>query len=117
METNKKTTYNFYRLFAVDQPLPKTIGIDIWMSRADQPPTRKDESVIKHCSLEWQAKFQWTNLHIVLNSRDEKFYELEFRVDMGSSGDVTDVNVVHKGNRVARSNVRVEFHDRGILGA
>lgn len=117
MATNKSILYDFTRLVDVNQ-LPDSISTTIWMcSDLPRPPTRKTDQVKKHSSMTWTAQIHWDRLPRFVNNEDKEFHELEFQTEMVCSGGATETSVLHKGNRVAKSNLTVKYHDEAKMGA
>lgn len=113
---NKKIRHDFNKLIEVDQ-VPDDVSTSLWMCFSSPPPTRRDESVTKHSEMTWTAKVHWDRLPRSVNNQNEEFHELEFQTEMGCPGGATELSVLHKGARVAKSNIKVEYRDRANIGA
>ncbi|KAI3391752.1 hypothetical protein diail_6846 [Diaporthe ilicicola] len=85
----------------------------IWMSKAKNPPTRKDGSLTKLCEVRWTKRIDEEELDVFVNRNGKEFRRMNFTAEMKCSGGAVEVVIVHNGKRQAQENVSVDFQDHG----
>lgn len=112
---NRKFRHNFTKIIDLDEE-PSNLHTIIWMSRASPPPSRMDESVLKHSEVGWNAKINLDSLPTFINNQNKSFMQIDYAAEMKCSGGSTEFYIFHNGRRQAVKNVSVEFHDQGRVG-
>ncbi|KAL1876468.1 hypothetical protein Daus18300_002712 [Diaporthe australafricana] len=90
---------------------PEKIETDIYMSPAEVPPKRRDESVRKAFKLTWNIKVKWRSLEVFTNSKGKEYRKLEYVVEMGCGAGSSLFSVYHRGRKVADKNVSLEVYE------
>lgn len=85
----------------------------IYMSRAEEPPARQDDSVKEIFKLTWNIQVDWESLPLFVNDQQETFRKLEFTVEMKCSGGTTVFSIYHAGYKQASKNVDLEIYETG----
>ncbi|KUI68585.1 hypothetical protein VM1G_04300 [Cytospora mali] len=88
--------------------LPESLTTDIYMSKALDPPTRRDESVMLYCKVTWDMNIDWESLEVYRNIQGKEFRRLDYAVEMKCSGGSSVFYILHNGRRQAAKNVSVE---------
>lgn len=105
---DRHPSFNFTKFLS--EP-PKQIETDIFMSLAEVPPARKDESVRKVFKLTWDIQFDWESLDVFVNDEGKTFRKLEYTVEMKCSAGATVFSIYHGGYKQAGKNVALEVYD------
>lgn len=85
------------------------------MSRANDPPTRKDDTVTKLCEVIWDTQVKIDLLPLYVNNDNKTFAQLDFVAEMKCNSSSIEFSILHNGRRQASKNVKVEFCDRADL--
>lgn len=104
----KKFRHYFFKIL---EGQPENLFTTIWMTKTSPPPSRKDESVFKHCEVKWATKIDTGRLPVFINNQGKSFSQLDFAAEMKCGGGSTEFAIFHNGRRQATKNVTVEFHD------
>ncbi|KUI61643.1 hypothetical protein VP1G_08816 [Cytospora mali] len=97
-----------HELYKHLEKLPKSLTTDIYMSKAEDPPTRRDESVMLYCKITWDMNIDWESLEVYRNNQGKEFRRLDYAVEMKCSGGSSIFSIVHNGRRQAAKHVSVE---------
>lgn len=104
---DRKVRYDFYKVLENES---SDLCTTIWMSTASPAPSRKDDSVVKHCDIYWTCKLDLDN-DLFENAKGDEFFRLLFSAEVRFSGGATDFFIFSKGRRRAVKNVNVDFQD------
>jgi hypothetical protein len=81
---------------------------DIYVSKAEDPPTRRDGSVKVYCKVTWDTKIDWDSLEPCEDQHGRKLRRLDYTVEMKCDGGSSMFYILHDGRRQAAKNVSVE---------
>lgn len=112
MSQKKPFRKNFFRILA-DQP--ECLHTTFWMTKAQPPPSRRDDSVTKLCEVKWDTWIDMTKLPLFINNEGISFPRLDFTAEMKFTSGSIEFFIIHKGKRQASKNVTVEFYDNGDI--
>lgn len=90
---------------------PEKIETDVYMSSAEAPPKRRDESVRKAFKLTWNLQVNWRSLKVFKNSKGNEYRKLEYIVEMDCNAASSLFSVYHGGHKVAAKNVSLEVYE------
>ncbi|KAI5466203.1 hypothetical protein BGZ63DRAFT_348373 [Mariannaea sp. PMI_226] len=96
---------SYYRL--LENP-SEGIEEEILVSSAIPPPSRRDASVKRLCTIAWNKQIPLESLPTWTNPICKVYHTLEFDIEMSCEGGTVDFNVFHDGKRVAGRNVEVK---------
>ncbi|ROW09511.1 hypothetical protein VMCG_02170 [Cytospora schulzeri] len=88
------------------------ITTKIYISKAEEPPIRKDESVVELHQLTWKTKIDWESLPRCTSIHGKELRRLDYSVTMecvGGSGVL--IHILHNGARRATKNMPVDVHE------
>lgn len=89
---------------------PEKIETTIYMSLAEDPPTRKDDSVREVFKLTWDIQVDYDSLEVFVNDQQKTFRKLEYTVEMKSSAGATIFSIYHGGYKQASRNVSLKVY-------
>lgn len=90
---------------------PKKIESAIYVSLADVPPDRKDESVREAFRLTWDMQIDWESLPLFINNQQKTFRKLEYEVEMKCSAGATSFAIYHGGYKQVGRNVDLTVYE------
>ncbi|ROW13226.1 hypothetical protein VPNG_04861 [Cytospora leucostoma] len=104
-----------YEFFKHLEEEPKTLETIIYVSKAENPPTRRDESVKVYCKVTWDINIDWDSLAIYQNTHGKKYRRLDYTVSMKCDGGSSVFSILHNGRRQAAKNVSVEVYENSDI--
>lgn len=105
--TQSPVQHGFYEL--LDKPVPK-MTCDLYFSAALPPPSRKDHTVQKLCTITWAQTIDIEMLPTWTNPIGKVYSELEYDLEMTCEQGTVDFAIYFRGNRVGGRNVQVDFY-------
>lgn len=78
------------------------------MSKAENPPTRRDASVKVYCKVTWDIRIHWDSLEPYEADNGKTLRRLDYTVEMNCDGGSSIFYIFHNGRRQAAKNVSVE---------
>ncbi|KAK7721306.1 hypothetical protein SLS64_001602 [Diaporthe eres] len=90
---------------------PEKIETTIYMSLAEVPPARKDDTVREVFKLTWDIQIDWDSLEVFVNDQQKSFRKLEYTVEMKSSAGATVFSIYHGGYKQAGRNVALKVYN------
>lgn len=91
------------------------LATDIYVSKAENPPTRRDESVRVCCKVTWDTKIDWDSLDPCEDQHGRKLRRLDYNVEMKCDGGSSMFYILHNGRRQAAKNVSVEVIENSAM--
>lgn len=104
-----------YEFFKLREEAPETLITTIYVSKAENPPTRRDESVKVYCKITWDINIDWDSLPIYRNTHGKEYRRLDYTVSMKCDGGSSDCFILHNRRRQATKNVSVEVYENSDI--
>lgn len=95
--------------------MPKILTTDIYMSKAEVPSSRRDDSVMVFCKIIWDINIDWEALPVYKNNEGKEYRILDYFVEMKLNAGCCIFYISHNGKRQAAKHVSVEFHENSDI--
>ncbi|KAK7748771.1 hypothetical protein SLS53_000795 [Cytospora paraplurivora] len=112
IEDGHLARYDFFKHL---EEAPETLETTIYVSKAENPPTRRDESVKVYCKVTWDINIDWDSLPIYHNTHGKEYRRLDYTVSMKCDGGSSVFSILHNGRRQAAKNVSVEVYENSDI--
>lgn len=91
------------------EEIPESLTTVIYMSKAEVPPSRQDQSVLVFCKITWDINIDWDSLDIYVNNQGKEYRILSYVVEMKCpAGGSCLFQISHDGKKQAAKHVSVE---------
>lgn len=109
MVSNKPVRFSFNRYYPADGSLKKKVHETIYICTDPSPPSRKEPTVQKLCSVEWDAELDLSTLPTFTNQIGKVYYRLSYEIEMTCVGGSLDFAWYHNGKRQGSKNVIANY--------
>lgn len=108
MVDGHQCTHKFYRVFRRGDVIDREE--DLYICSAVEPPTSKTPEVKMLCSIAWdQSAIELDSLPQLTNGFGETYFRLDFTMKVMITNPSLNIEIFHKGRKMAGKKVRVEF--------